>query len=480
MRSRPSRRQVLRAGAGLLGSFAGLALLAACGGSASVATSSAGSAAASTAGGATTGGATTSAAASSSGPASTAAAGAPAKGGSLTLIIQTDAKQAPMYEKIVAPFAGDNGGTAVKVVEGGAGATQIQQKLLLLISANTPPDVFWTHTYINAGLASLGVPVDLSPYMARDKSFDTGDIFPASLQDFNIQNKQYAFPRETTAVIMVYNKTLFSKAGVAEPSADWKWQDYVDAAKKLTSGSGPTQTWGTAGWTSGTSIDPAIVRVWQRGGNVVNEQRTSYTLDQPEGVAGVQDIADLIQKDQVHASAAALQGTNVNDLFNTGRVAMLPQINVYSYFANAKFEWDIQHLPHDGQQVTRVASAGHSMASEAQHQDLAWNLMKLLASKQAYQDYFDMDGLPVASKSVREAAVKNQGSKPPAHVQIGIDALGYARPERVVGNWSGVQQALGNALTGVWGPEHKNVQTVLTSVADQVNQLIKAKPTATK
>lgn len=472
MATQYSRRQLLRYSTGILGAAAGLTLLAACGGSAGVSAAS-GSATASVA--ATTAAGVTTSTAS----ASAAAAAAPSKGGTLTLMIQTDAKQQTMYQKIVSPFSAANSGAKVNIIQGGAGSTDIQQKLLLLISANTPPDVYWTHTYINAGLASLGIPVDVSPLLARDK-VDTSDIFPASMQDFNVAGKQYAFPRETTAVIMVYNKTLFGKAGIAEPVASWTWQDYVTAAQKLTSGSGPTKTWGTAGWTSPTAIFPANVRVWERGGDVVNQQRTTYTLDQAGGVAGIQDIADLIHKDKVHADAAALQGTNVGNLFSTGRVAMVPTINVYSSFANAKFEWDIQHLPHDNKMITRVASAGHSMASESKQQDLAWNLLKLLASTPAYQDYFDMDALPVASKSVREAAVKNQGTKSPAHIQIGIDALSYARPERVVGNWSSVHSTLANALGGVWGPENKNVQTVLTAAADQVNALIKAKPTAAK
>jgi multiple sugar transport system substrate-binding protein len=472
-----SRRQLLRAGAGLLGATAGLTLLAACGGSASVsATTSTASSGAAT--GTTT--AATTAATTIAASSQAAASAPPSKGGSLTLMTQTDAKQATMYQKITAPFSAANGGAKLTIIQGGAGSTDIQQKLLLLISANTPPDVYWTHTYINSGLASLGIPVDVTPYMSQDKAFDTSDMFAPSLADFNIGGKQYAFPRETTAIIMVYNKALFSKAGIPEPVATWNWQDYLTAAQKLTSGSGPTQTWGTAGWTSSTVIYPAIVRVWEKGGDIVDEQRTTYTLDQAGGVAGMQDIADLIHKYQVHASAAALQGTNVNDLFNTGRIAMVPTINVYSGFANAKFDWDIQALPHDGNMTTRVASAGHSMASEGNNKDLAWNMLKLLASKEAFQDYFDIDALPVASKSVRAAAVAANGTKSPAHIQLGVDALDYARPERVIGNWSSVHATIAGALEGVWGPENKGVQEVLTSVGPQVTALIKAKPTAAK
>ncbi|MCL5947062.1 MAG: sugar ABC transporter substrate-binding protein [Chloroflexi bacterium] len=433
----------------------GAALLAACGGGTTATTSTSGAAA--------------TAATSSTRQAAAAST-------TLTLMIQTDPKQQTMYEKIVKPFTQ----AKVNIIQGGAGALQIQQKLLLLLSANTPPDVYWTHTYIDSGLASLGIPADLSSYMAKDKSFDDSDIFSASMKDFNILGKQYAFPRETTSYIMVYNKDLFQKGSVAEPTADWTWNDYVQTAQKLTSGSGATKVWGTAGWPNPPYVYPAIIRVWQHGGDVVNKERTTYTMDQTPGVEGIQDIADLIHKYKVHASSADLQGTNVGDLFNTGRIAMLPYFNVFGAFANAKFTWDIQHLPHGTKdQVTRVASAGHSMATASKQKELSWGLLKQLISKAAYEAYF-ADGLPVASKSVREAALKNQDGKPPAHIKIGIDALSYARPEPVVGNWIGIHQAIANALQGVYGPQHKDVKTVLTAVAPEVNQLIKAKPTATK
>ncbi|MCL4508852.1 MAG: sugar ABC transporter substrate-binding protein [Chloroflexi bacterium] len=394
-------------------------------------------------------------------------------------MIQTDANQEKLYTKLGQDYTKANPNFKVNIVEGGAGALDIQQKLLLLISANTAPDVFWTHTYINAGLVSLGIPQDITPYLAKDKSFSTSDIFSASMKDFNFLGKQYAFPRETTSYVMMYNKDLFQKNGVAEPAENWTWDDYVATAQKLTKGSGATKIWGTAGWPNPPYIFPAEIRVWQHGGDIVNQTRTKYIMDETPGVKGIQDIADLIHKYKVHASPAALQGTNVGNLFNTGRIAMLPYFNVFGAFANTKFAWDIQHLPHDKTQVTRVASAGHSMTTEGKQKDAAWGLLKELASKPAYEAYF-ADGLPVASKSVREAAIANWGNKSPVHIKIGIDALAYARPEPVVGNWIGVHQTIASALDGVYGPEHKDVKTVLTSVAPQVDQLIKAKPTATK
>ncbi len=118
------------------------------------------------------------------------------------------------------------------------------------------------------------------------------------------------------------------------------------------------------------------------------------------------------------------------------------------------------------------------MTTKAQNKDLTWKFVAALESKASMQRYFTDGGLPVASRSVREAAVKNQGSNPPAHIQIGIDALDYARPDAIVGNWIGIHQELANALAGVYGPEAKDVKTVLSGVAPKINDLIKAKPTA--
>lgn len=479
-----TRRRLLQQGLGGLAALGGMSLLAACGasGGAASSTGSAASTAAPATSAASSAAATTSAAASSAATTASASAAAKAPAGaasSITFLTQTNANGQKVYDAIAADYQKANPNAKVNVVLGGASALEVQQKLLLTISANTPPDVYWTHTYITPGLASLGIPQDISSYLSQDKTFDINDLFPASVKDFNVAGKQYALPRETTAIILVYNKDLFQKAGVSEPTADWKWSDYLNAAQKITSGSGADKVWGTAGWPMPPYVYPAEVRVWQEGGDIVNQDRTEYTMDQDPGVKGIQWIADLIHKYQVHPMSAA-QGQSATDLFNTGKVGMLPNINVYSYYTTAKFNWDIQHLPHDGQQTTRVASAGHSMTTQSSAKDAAWQFLATLESKDAMQRYFKDAGLPVASSSVRTAALADQGDKPPKNIKIGIDALSYARPDAVVGNWIGIHQELANALAGVYGPEKKDVKTVLTSVAPKINEYIKAKPTANK
>ncbi len=384
-----------------------------------------------------------------------------------------------IYPPILKKFTDANPGIAIDGVYAAASVPDYETKLLLMMSGGTPPDVYWVHTYINPALSTLNVPQDLTTYIQNDKSFKLDALYPASVKDFAFQGKQNGLPRETTSTVLVYNKDIFKKAEVDFPAASWTWADHDRAVEKLTSGNGPGKTYGSAGWIQVGYIYYSLIKVWQDGGDVVNADRTKYTLDQDPGVKVYTWIQDLVKKG-FHPSSAEGQAGDPATLFNTGRVAMIPSFSSFSFYANAKFEWDIQHLPHDGgqTQTTRTASAGHSMTQASKVKDLSWKLLSWLAGPDGMQLFSDQAGLTVAYKSIAEQAITRLAGKPPANLKVAFDALGYARPEPVVGDWLGIHKTIANALEGVYGPEKKPVKDTLSSVADQVNQLITARPKA--
>lgn len=55
----------------------------------------------------------------------------------------------------------------------------------------------------------------------------------------------YGLPYRTSKWALFYNKDLFDKAGVTYPDSTWTWDDYEQAAKKLTSGSGQSKVYGS-------------------------------------------------------------------------------------------------------------------------------------------------------------------------------------------------------------------------------------------
>lgn len=400
-----------------------------------------------------------------------------AEGSTVVFLAQGGADSEARYIPIQEMFAEDSPDVTVNIVWHPGGAIEIQEKLLTMIAGGEAPDVYWTHTYINPGLAKRNVPLALDELFASDTSWTPDDYFAGSIADFQLNGKQYAMPRETTASVMIYNKTLLEESGAALPTEDWTWDDFVEIARTVTQGEGAEKIYGVANFTANAYT---FVRVWQKGGDVLNEDRTEYTMNQEAAVAAVKSIADLIHVDGVHAlqTGAELAGRPYAEVFLTGQIAMFPQFSVFSAILPAEFEWDIAHMPHnaDEARTTRVASAGHSIYSGTQNVEGSWAWLRMVESQQAFE-HLAANGLSVpAHKAVAESPIYLGEDTPPASKQIFLDALNYGRPEPVAGDWIGVHREITTALEGVYGVSQRDPQAALDEIADLVNELIASEP----
>jgi multiple sugar transport system substrate-binding protein len=486
MRKALDRRSFIGASA----AAAGLAALAACGGgavptaqpaqkpAAAEPTKPAAAPAATTAPAA--GAATAPAAAAKPTEAAKPAAAAPAPGklsGKIVFLTQSGKLSEDRYNPLFTKFKEKNAGIEVEPIWAGASAAEIQQKLLTVIAGGAPLDLYWTHSYINSGLAKRKVSRDLLDLTKRD-NFKLDDFFPAAIKDFELSGQQHALPRETTSTVVCFNKSLFDQAGIKPPTADWTWDDFTEIATKLTKGEGPNKVWGAAGFQQAGFSWFTLIRAWQEGGDIVNPERTKYTLNEPPGVKAVQWIADLQHKAKAHAVGMEATPQGADIAFAGGKIGMILNISVYSAFMKSPFEWDIQHLPKGtgGKQVTRNASAGHSIAAASKSSDLAWEFAKFVASPESF-DHLVATGLQIPTlKSAADKLLTSYGNNPPKSVKIGVDALGYARPEPVAGDWIAVHRELTTAMEGILGPSQKPVKESLDAIAGRVNEAISSEP----
>lgn len=400
-----------------------------------------------------------------------------ADGSTVVFLAQGGVDSENRYIPVQEMFAKESPDITVNIVWHPGGAPEIQQKLLTMIAGGEAPDVYWTHTYINPGLAKRSVPLALDDLFASDTSWSPDAFFAGSIADFQLNGSQYAMPRETTASVMIYNKTLLEESGAALPTDDWTWDDFVEIARTVTKGEGAEKVYGVANFNANAYT---FVRVWQKGGDVLNEDRTQYTMNEEPGVAAVQSIADLIHVDHVHATGAELAGRPYAEVFLTGQIGMFPQFSVFSAILPAEFEWDIAHMPHnaDEERTTRVASAGHSIYSGTENVEGSWAWLRMIESQAAFE-HFAANGLSVpAYRAVAESPAYLGEDTPPASKQVFLDALNYGRPEPVAGDWIGVHREITTALEGVYGVSARAPQEALDEIADLVNELIAAEPQA--
>lgn len=170
-------------------------------------------------------------------------------------------------------------------------------KVLTQIAGGDPPDIITIENRFFTSFAKEGVLEDLTPYMSKTAGMGAQDFFKDYLDRFSLDGKVYAIPQDAQpAGIVLFNSTVFDEVKIAYPTNDWTWNDYLEAAKKLTkvNADGTVARYGSGsiGW-----------RYWiyGAGGRAVDNYKnpTKSLLDSPEAIQAAQFYTDMVSKYKV-------------------------------------------------------------------------------------------------------------------------------------------------------------------------------------
>src|SRR5207245_10354405 len=108
-----------------------------------------------------------------------------------------------------------------------------EDKIKTEMAANNEPDAMYVSTALMNFAAPAGRLLDLTPLMS--KWGVTSDEFISTLMTpWQLNGKQYALPKDFGDLVLFYNKSMFTAAGLQAPTS---WDDIRSAAKTLTKGS---------------------------------------------------------------------------------------------------------------------------------------------------------------------------------------------------------------------------------------------------
>jgi multiple sugar transport system substrate-binding protein len=194
------------------------------------------------------------------------------------------------------------------------------QKTIAGFTAGNFPDVAYEYGSSAAQLARQPKLVDLTDKV-KAPAFDWNDFFPSEQQAATVKGKVVGVPALVDNLSLVYNKKLFAAAGVAPPTDSWTWQDFRDAAKKLSNPGTHTYGWAYVNDASEDTVWRYLAMLWQAGGDLLNSDNTKPAFDSPAGLAALQQLHDMAVTDK----SVYLDTGNGNylNLFNSGKVAML-------------------------------------------------------------------------------------------------------------------------------------------------------------
>jgi raffinose/stachyose/melibiose transport system substrate-binding protein len=141
----------------------------------------------------------------------------PTKSGTLSMVTKfADPKYAPYFEKVVKDYETANPGVDIKLEQ--VGDQPYKDKIRVLSASRDLPDIYFSwagdfaNKFVRAGLAA-----DLTSVIGPNTEWGK-TLAPAALKAFEVNGKNYGVPIDLDGKYMVYNKSLFEKAGVKVPT----------------------------------------------------------------------------------------------------------------------------------------------------------------------------------------------------------------------------------------------------------------------
>jgi multiple sugar transport system substrate-binding protein len=201
------------------------------------------------------------------------------------------------------------------------------QKILLQCCSGVGPDLFDVYDGEQLQMyAETGILWDITE-AAREGGFSVdGDIWPAAREEVSYKGRQYAYPCNTGANIIIYNKNVFDHFGVPYPKSLMTWAEFERLAGQVNS-----RTRG------GEASEPFIYAAsglgWQvffesMGGQFFTEEGKPYLAGNPELLRALEMHRDFVFQKKLVPSSLELKSMSGQGGWGSGNL---------NQFASARF-----------------------------------------------------------------------------------------------------------------------------------------------
>ncbi len=230
--------------------------------------------------------------------------------------------------------------------------------------------------------------LDLQPLADADPSFKLDDYPARLLAPFKSGTALYGLPYQVRLRALTYNQSAFDAAGLSHPNANWTADDFLNAAKQLTSGQKGDKHYGYAAL--GSQTDDLLLLLGMFGAQLTRGEAPNF-LDPKVGQA-VRFYLDLLrnysphERFQGYTRDLALGGETFQ-LIDEGRVGMwfdLPggvQIVRIGPGAAGRQNYTRAIAPPPGAGTVggeSIASSGLFISAKTQHAEACWQWVKFL------------------------------------------------------------------------------------------------------
>ena len=324
-------------------------------------------------------------------------------------------------------------------------------KATVALQGDKQPDISYQYGTNMPQLATTPKLIDLTSRV-NAPDFHWSDYFPGERDVATVGGKVLGVPALVDNLAVVYNKTLFTKAGVPFPKPDWTWADFVSAAKAI---SDPSQNvFGLVYPADGseTTVWQYEAMLWEAGGDILNSDNTQAVFNSAAGVRALTTLQQMQQDNSLyldfHPSSA-----NYTELFNSGNVGMLitgpwdltnfPDVN-YGVQVMPSFDPGGSHITIAGPDNWVIFDNGQARV------DASWNFLEYLSSPQnLLEDSMATGHLPTRASVEELPGFSQFNEKFPGEGTFAANLSNVTKARPQIPQYPRVSAALGQAIVSV-------------------------------
>lgn len=368
------------------------------------------------------------------------------------------------------------------------------EKFLANIAAGNPPDTAFIGSDLYRTFIRDGVLLDITDQMQADDLVGADGYFiePQESERCTQDGKWYGIGSCWVAPHIYYNADIFAEAGVEPPSNNpeeaWDWAQFVEVAKQLTvdvngnhpgdSGFDPTNVdrygvhWPTW-WVPLHSLLATNDALW------IDPDTGLLALDQPEATQAIQALADLVLVDQVMPQATAMEalGMTNTQMLENGKMAMAVDGSwALAWMHKIEATLGTAALPGLKHTATNMQAHLHSALAQSDHPEEAWRWVRFLSTP-FYQTQFCKIGLwlPSQTNLMTEEGLNEwitDGVHPEGYTDIATDYIsnyGHVLYQPV--GWNEASAVITPALEAVWIGD-QTAEEAMAAAVPEANEIL--------
>lgn len=370
----------------------------------------------------------------------------------------TGASQVAEFQKLADQFNAANPQYYVQpILQGNYAATL--QKMNAAITANSLPDMVLGNPGDLGTYDAAGVMLPLDDYI-KDPTDGLGDlasqIDPALYFD-TFDNRIVGISNGRSIQVMYFNADMLQAAGFDKPPATFEeFEKVCEAVSK------PPDTYCFA-LVPGASVFANLD--WNQGGVYASADETKATFDDAAGVATLEWLKKLADKQWAYIPAAAFGDQtdfgNGKVAFTIGSTAGLPFYQNAVQGSSKPFKWGIAPLPRAANGKNNVDLFGPSIGilqTTPEKQKGAWQFLKFLLSQEVEEEWAQVTTYFPANRAAAEAV----GAMDPTTVtnkafasvldkyKLAVTFLPDGKREPSAAAWQSVRDIVANMMTAVF------------------------------